>query len=185
VQKNQEIECQLLKKIIQKDEDAFRKLYQCYQPKLLQFCTVQLNGDCEQAADIVDTVMFDVWNKAANYQTKATVNTWIHTIARYKVIDFLRKRRESQTAYEAQIDELTDHQSTPTQCIEATEKQQFYHHCLAQLKPKLKEVLLFIYNQAIPLKEVARLLDCPENTVKTRAFQARKKLQQCIQEVCQ
>ena len=61
----------------------------------------------------------------------------------------------------------------------------FYHYCLAQLKPKLKEVLLFIYNQAIPLKEVAHLLDCPENTIKARAFQARKKLQQCIQEVCQ
>ena len=75
----------------QKDEEAFRQLYHYYQPKLLQFCSVQLNGDVEQAADIVDTVMFEVWNKAANYQTKASVNTWIHTIARYKVIDFLRR----------------------------------------------------------------------------------------------
>ena len=185
MQKDQETVFKLLQRIVQKDEEAFRQLYHYYQPKLLQFCSVQLNGDAEQAADIVDTVMFEVWNKAANYQTKASVNTWIHTIARYKVIDFLRKRRESQTTYEAQIDEISDHHASPAQCIEASEKEKFYHYCLAQLKPKLKEVLLFIYNQAIPLKEVAHLLDCPENTIKARAFQARKKLQQCIQEVCQ
>ncbi|MCK5917862.1 MAG: RNA polymerase sigma factor [Cocleimonas sp.] len=172
----------LLKRVMNKDEAAFKTLYQHYQPKILKFCALQLNGDLEHAADIADLVMFEVWNKAENYQPKAKVTTWIHSIARYKVIDFLRKKRESQTCYEEQIDEIVDETSELDKLKEQQEQQDFLNYCISALNASLKEVLTLIYLQGFSLKDVANILQCPENTVKTRTFRAREKLQQCIQE---
>ena len=47
---------------------------------------------------------------------------------------------------------------------------------MAQLSPDHREALWLCYYEERPLAQIAAIMECPENTVKTRLFHARKQL---------
>ena len=85
----------LLDMIANQDQQAFSVLYRRYDPLLLKFCTRMLNGDVSLAADIVDEALFEVWRVASKFAGKSKPSTWIHSIARNKLVDYLRKNSDS------------------------------------------------------------------------------------------
>jgi RNA polymerase sigma-70 factor (ECF subfamily) len=50
------------------------------------------------------------------------------------------------------------------------------HQCLTHLSPAHRAVIDLVYLQDKPIGEVARLIQVPENTVKTRIFHARRRM---------
>ena len=48
------------------------------------------------------------------------------------------------------------------------------------LSPVQRECLYLVFYEGLSLAEVAALQDCPENTVKTRLFHARRNIRQCL-----
>ncbi len=165
----------LLKAISIRDESAFSKLYVLYQPRLLKFCAGYLKGDVALAADVVDDALFDVWNKASNYKETAKVSTWIFTIARNKAIDFLRKKREITLGEDDEVT-IEDLSASPDKLVSQCDEQERVKACLAKLSDNHREMILLMYYQGLSIKEIAVITDTPENTVKTRMFHARGKM---------
>lgn len=81
----------LMELISNGDQQAFSQLYLRYQPRLVKYCARVLRDDIAQAADLVDEAMFDVWRSAENFAGRSKVSTWIYSIARNKVVSWLRK----------------------------------------------------------------------------------------------
>ena len=76
-----------------RDRDAFARLFRHFAPRIKAFLRRGGMGDA-QAEDCVQDVMATLWNKAHLYDpTRATVATWIFTIARNRRIDMLRRVR--------------------------------------------------------------------------------------------
>lgn len=165
----------LLKAISTRDESAFATLYSQYQPSLLKFCAGYLMGDVALAADVVDDALFDVWNKAANYKETAKVSTWIFTIARNKTIDFLRKKREIAFADDEELI-LEDNANSPDKLKSQSDEQERVKACLKKLSDMHREMILLMYYQGLTINEIAKITDNPPNTVKTRLFHAREKM---------
>lgn len=84
----------LLKQIAKGDRDAFSELYKIYQPRLIKFCSRMLKNDVALAADIADEAMIEVWKSAGSFSSMSQPSTWIHSIARFRMIGFLRKNKE-------------------------------------------------------------------------------------------
>jgi RNA polymerase sigma-70 factor (ECF subfamily) len=164
-----------LKAISQGDESAFELLYKRYQPMLLKFSAGLLNGDISQAADIVDDALFDVWNKSANYAEKAKVSTWIFTITRFKTIDYLRKQKNIILTDDVETI-LEDIESLPDSLSSHENEQERIKICLEKLSESHREMILLMYYQGLTIKEIAQITDTPANTVKTRMFHARDKM---------
>lgn len=51
---------------------------------------------------------------------------------------------------------------------------------LALLSPEQRAVVELTYYEGLSYPEIANLLDCPTNTVKTRMFHARKRLRETL-----
>jgi RNA polymerase sigma-70 factor (ECF subfamily) len=170
----------LLTQIAAGDQQAFSQLYLRYQSKLVRYCARVLKDDVAQAADIVDEAMFDVWRSAGNFAGRSKPSTWIYSIARNKLISWLRKTSEVTLEDESILDALIDPAATPAEELAMDDMQQQLLRLMDQLTEEHREVLKLTYFEDKSVKEVAELLGISENTVKTRMFYARKRLAQLL-----
>lgn len=170
----------LLKRISQGDQQAFKQLYLHYQPRLVKYCARVLRDDLAQAADLVDEAMFDVWRSAGSFAGKSKPSTWIHSIARNKVISWLRKTSEITLEDESLLDTLVDTAATPHEKLAMDDIKQHLLRMMDQLSDEHREILRLAYFDDLSIKEAADVLGISENTVKTRMFYARKRMAQLL-----
>lgn len=172
----------LLERVGRGDQQAFIQLYLRYQPKLVKYCGQILRDDLAQAADLVDEAMFDIWRSASGFEGKSKPSTWIYSIARNKVISWLRKTSEiSLDDDETLLESLVDPAATPHEELVMDDMQQQVLRLIDQLSDEHREVLRLTYFEDLSVKEVADLLGISENTVKTRMFYARKRMAQLLE----
>jgi RNA polymerase sigma-70 factor (ECF subfamily) len=170
----------LLERISQGDQQAFSQLYVRYQPKLVKHCARVLRDDIAQAADLVDEAMFDVWRFAGSFAGKSKPSTWIYSIARNKVISWLRKTSEVTLEDESILDTLVDSAATPHEELAMDDERQHLLRLMDQLSDEHREILRLTYFEDLSIKEAAGILGISENTVKTRMFYARKRMAQLL-----
>lgn len=172
---------QLLERVAQGDRVAFSQLYRKYQPRLVSYCARLLKDDVAQAADIVDEALFDVWRSANRFEGKSKPSTWIYSIARNKLISWLRKTSEVTLDDDAMVLAMVDPSASPEQAwIEDDMKNQLLR-MMNHLTDEHRDILKLTYFEEKSVKEVSTLLGISENTVKTRMFYARKRLGQMLE----
>ena len=166
----------LLKDIANGDQGAFKELYISYQPRLVKFCSRILKNDVALAADMADEALIAVWNSAGSFSGKSQPSTWIHSIARFRLIAYLRKSKEVLLDDDSLALNLVDESLLPEDEIDLLETNAELADGLGKLSIKHREVIELVYFKELSVKEVAKTLDISENTVKTRMFYARNKL---------
>jgi len=166
----------LLKKISKGDRQAFTELYKSYQPRLLKFCSRLLRNDVSLAADMADEALIEVWHSAGSFSGKSQPSTWIHSIARYRLIGYLRKNKEVLLDEDTEQLNFEDTSLLPDEELIISERDKKIVNDLGKLSDKHKEVLELVYFRELSIKDIASMLDISENTVKTRMFYARKHL---------
>ena len=76
-----------------RDTDAFAALFAHFAPRVKSFL-MKSGASPDLAEECVQDVMVTLWNKAHMFDpSRASVSTWIFTIARNRRIDLLRKQR--------------------------------------------------------------------------------------------
>ncbi len=170
----------LLDLIAKGNEKAFAILYKRYCPVLQRFCTRMLNGDVALAADIVDEAMFEVWKSAEKFAGHSKPSTWMHAIARNKLIDYLRKNSDSKidkNLLRASVDEYAP--SEEVLLLEEQQNSNVVRH-MDKLSVDHREALSLAYFKELSIKEMATTLNISENTVKTRLFYARQRFKKIL-----
>lgn len=101
----------LIRQIRDKDERAWEQLIERYEGRLLAFAIHKLH-DRAASEDIVQETLIGFLHSLPNYDEKRDLQTYLFTIASYKITDYLRKigRRPVQMGAvgEEQINEETD-----------------------------------------------------------------------------
>jgi len=168
----------LLEKIAAGNKDAFATLYLSYQPRLIKFCSRILKNDVALAADIVDEALIEVWKSAGSFSGRSQPSTWIHSITRYRLIAYLRKNKELLRDDNSDWDNFEDKALLPDEEMMLSERNKKIVDSLHKLSDKHREVIELVYFKELSIKEIAKMLDISENTVKTRMFYARSKLKE-------
>ena len=79
-----------------RDQSAFAELFQHFAPRIKAFL-MKSGSDATMAEECAQEVMATLWHKAHLFDpTRATVATWVFTIARNKRIDVIRKQRRPE-----------------------------------------------------------------------------------------
>jgi len=165
-----------LRRIAVGDREAFTQLFNRYKAdkRLWRYLYRLLNQDADTAEELFVEVMFEVWKNAASFAGKARPSTWIFGIAYNKAMTVLRKKPWKTISLTN-----TDYNPRGPQSLEAEEDKDRLGQCLRQaietLSPKHRAVV-HLYLQDFSLKEIAMIVGCNEETVKTRMFYARKQL---------
>ncbi len=150
-----------------RDTAAFERLYHDYRRRLGPFMYRIVN---DQAAneEAFNDVMLTVWRKASTYNGRSRVSTWIFAIAYRQCLKSLRSARRYRDE-QALPDELAAEAGNP-------ERQDLVATALEGLSAEHRLVIELSYFGGHTYQEIAEIAGCPENTVKTRVFHARRRL---------
>jgi len=180
VEERAEHDALLLKKIADGDRDAFTELYKRFQPRLIKFCSRMLKNDVALAADMADEAMIEVWKAAGSFSGLCQPSTWIHSIARFRMIGYLRKNKEVLADDNFEQLNIEDSDLLPEEEMVISERNQQLVDDIGKLSDKHKEVIELVYFRELSIRDISEMLDVSENTVKTRMFYARKHLKSIL-----
>jgi RNA polymerase sigma-70 factor, ECF subfamily len=160
--------------------DELRELYRRYSGQLFGFACNAL-GDRELAEEVVQDVFAQAWRHAGDYDPRrASVRTWLYSIARNRIVDARRRAAvrpgvaegtEPETA--AELDRTLEHAVLRWQVAAA----------LARLSPEHREVIRLAHYGGLTLREIAQRQGIPLGTVKSRTSYALRSLRLILDEM--
>ncbi len=164
-----EIELALLRRIARRDAAAMKELYLLYHRRLARFLT-RLTARYDLAEEIINDTFWIVWQRSADFRGESLVSTWILGITYRRALKTLRRLRP---AAQEEIDVADTPSEEP---CEQAEIHEWLGVALARLPLEQRMVLELAYHVGHSCEEIAAIMECPVNTVKTRMFHARRKL---------
>ncbi len=164
---------ELIKAIARGEEKALRELIRLMQGRVYAYC-YSLLGQEEDAEEITSEVFFQVWRSAKKFRGDSKATTWIFGIARNLCLNHLRKKK-LQFMELLETDAVYEPEEEPEYDPELVKK------AMEKLSPLHREVLYLAYYEELPYSKIAEILGTPENTVKTRVFNAKRKLKEIIE----
>jgi RNA polymerase sigma-70 factor (ECF subfamily) len=166
-----ERELDLLRRIVLRDRDAFRDLYLMYHRRLARFL-MRMSLTHETVEEIINDTLWTVWQKSPDFRGASRVSTWIVGIAYRRALKSLRQARAARVPL---TDEFID-MASDTDIEGGNELSQWIASAMAELPVEQRMVMEFAYLMGHSCEEIAQIMHCPVNTVKTRMFHAREKL---------
>ena len=173
-----DLEVELLRKISAGDRDAFRDLYIRYHRRLGRFLS-RLTRGREDAEEIINDTLWIVWQQAGEFRNASRVSTWIIGIAYRRALKLIRR---AATHARAMALEVSDTDAAVVDDLDASFDREMLERGLATLPIEQRLVLEFTYYLDHSCEEVAAIMECPVNTVKTRMFHARRKLRTLLKD---
>ena len=161
------------------DAGAFESLYHAFYPRLRRFIE-RLTRRPHLVDEIVNDTMLVVWRKAGTYDLSSTVSTWIFAIA-------FRKSLKALKAVDDPVESDADSHASPEgrgpySMLLKREVQTVVGEALDVLSAEQRAVVELTYYQGCGYREIAEIMNCPVDTVKTRMFHARRKLKAALAE---
>jgi RNA polymerase sigma-70 factor (ECF subfamily) len=172
----------LLREVAKQNRQAFDVLYRRYYRRIFHFVVRMVRRE-DTAEEVVDDVMFAVWRNAASFEGGSTVSTWLLGIAYRQALKALEKSRKHNVV--DSNDELieTTHDADPAADPAMVAVTENYGELVQKGIAALGEhhrVVVEMTAMGYSYGEIATVVGCPENTVKTRMFHARQQLKRFL-----
>ena len=162
-----------------RDREAFAQLFEYFAPRLKAYL-MKAGAPAGAAEDFAQDAMLTVWRKADLFDpTRASAATWIFTIARNRRLDVLR--RESRALPVPEIALAAEEPERPDDHLSNIEQAGLLREAMQHLSPDQIEVLRLAFFLDNPHSEIARQLDLPLGTVKSRIRKAMIKLRTLLE----
>ena len=158
----------LLTRIVAGDREAFGAFYDRHAPVLFGFC-VRILRDARDAEDVLQETFVQAWRDAGRFDpARASVKTWLFTIARSRALDRWRSRRSAENRFPAGGSDFLDRAAADEGGADATAMRDYVGRCLATLSEAEQAVLRLAYFDGYTQEEIAARLNEPLGTVKSR-----------------
>ena len=171
-------EGELVARVARGDLGAFESLYRTYLPRLTRFLH-QLTRRPHAIEEAINDTMLVVWRRAATYTGTSKVSTWIFAIAYRRGLKLLARFDEP---VEDTGEDLLADDDAPEGSVMRRELHEALAAAMAQVSPEQRAVLELTYYHGCAYREIAEIMECPVDTVKTRMFHARRRLRQLLSE---
>jgi RNA polymerase sigma-70 factor, ECF subfamily len=163
------------------DRAAFAALFAFYAPRI-KAVLIRSGATAEAAEDLAQETMLAVWRKAGLYDpARAGASAWIYTIARNLRIDRLRqdKRAKLVAVYETIESEAPDR---PDDLLDSSEREERVRTALRELPQEQVRVVQLSFVEGRAHGDIAKLLNLPLGTVKSRLRLAMNRLRNLLGE---
>ena len=156
-----------------RDRSAFQDVFEHFAPRVKAYL-MKSGADASLAEDCAQDAMVTLWQKAHLFDpTRASVSTWIFTIARNKRIDVLRKRNRPEPEElpwgpepETPLDDVLSLQEETVKLKQA----------LSDLPEKQREIISRAFYGDLTHQEIAEETGLPLGTIKSRIRLALERL---------
>jgi RNA polymerase sigma-70 factor (ECF subfamily) len=165
----------LLDRVVARDGAAFRELYIYYHRRLARFL-MRLTPRYELVEEVINDTLWVVWNKAGEFRGDSRVSTWIMGIAYRRALKSLQAGNIT-AADTVSVDD--QHLQAPDD-LGVAEMSEWILSGMQHLPVEQRLVMEFAYGYGHSCEEIALIMNCPINTVKTRLFHAREKMRHLL-----
>lgn len=157
---------------------AMRELYLAHADAVRRFVRSRVRDDFE-AADIVHDTMLAVWRNASGFQQRASVRTWILSIARNKTLDHIRKQSRVKLAEPDET--IPDDDPSAETVIGAAQDAARVRACVDELSEAHRAAVHLAFFEDMTCAEIAEVEQVPAGTIKTRIYHAKKLIMRCLE----
>jgi RNA polymerase sigma-70 factor (ECF subfamily) len=168
-----EEDLRLAARVCRRDLKAFEALYRSYQPRLARFL-MNITRRPQLVEEVLDDTMMVLWDRPDSFSGRSKLSTWLFTIAWRKAMKALRKQDEPIEDFLTEARVSADR--SPEQVAGDHRVHDTLIGALASLSPEQRAVVDLTYFHEIGYREIAQIMNCPVDTVKTRMFHARRYL---------
>jgi RNA polymerase sigma-70 factor (ECF subfamily) len=162
------IEKELLLRIIEGDEFAFRQFFEYYVKKVYQF-TLGYVHDSAEAQDITQIVFIKIWEKRSHIDTSRPVDGFVFTIAYRTVIDAFRQASAKfPEKNRMEISENIASSNRSDDLLHVHHLESLYERSLKNLPPKRKEIFILSRHFGLSNREIGERLGVSVKTVENQ-----------------
>lgn len=160
-------------------DKAFRVLLEAYRDKLHHLCAASMR-EPGRAQDALQESLIKIWRSLPKYDGRASLYTWIYTIARNQCRTEKRKLSKFLPVLEhceddSSVDDSVD-EIGPQAVVMKRSVIEHLRALVDRLPERSRRVLLLFYYEDRSVCEVAKMLAMPEATVRTHLHRARATL---------
>lgn len=163
------------------DSDAHRRLLSTLSGHLRAYFKARLrriNRGAVEAEDLVQEVLIAIHTRRHTYDRAQLFTPWMHAIARYKFLDYLRRTRASvkDVALDGAGD-IVGHDDR-----RAVESALDLEKLLAGLAPKMRQAIQYVKLDGLSVREAAHRSGMSESSVKVSVHRGLKRIARRIRE---
>jgi RNA polymerase sigma-70 factor (ECF subfamily) len=163
------------------DRAAFAELFKFYAPRI-KTMLMRAGAAAEVAEELAQDTLLVVWRKAAQYDpSRASAAAWIFTIARNLRTDKLRQEQRAKLFAMHETPD-TEEPERPDDVFENSEQQARVRAALCELPEEQLRVVQLSFIEGRVHGDIAKLLNLPLGTVKSRLRLAMSRLRNLLGE---
>jgi RNA polymerase sigma-70 factor (ECF subfamily) len=154
---------------------AFEALYRRYHPRLTRFLHRMLRPE-HLIEEVLNDTLHVVWNQAERFNGTSKVSTWIFAIAYRKALKAIERHDEPLPDVPDDEQAAADAGDHPETRMSRAQARAAIDSALRTLSADQRAAVELTYFHGFSYPEIAQIVDCPTDTVKTRMFHARRRL---------
>jgi RNA polymerase sigma-70 factor, ECF subfamily len=158
---------------------AFTALAGKWQSRIERFAYGYL-GDHDDAAEIAQKTMIRVYSGLGSLQETGKFSYWIYRIANNLCLDEMKRAGRRKSEPLNPILTQDNENLSPDLIAERKELGEFIHKALLTLPEEQRTVIILKEFEGLKFREIAEVLDQPENTVKSRMYYGLKALRNVL-----
>lgn len=151
------------------DRNAFCRLVEAYRSPIRRFL-FHLTGDDELSEDLAQDTFVKAWLSIGSFRAAARFSTWLYRIAYRVFYDHKRSHRPNE-----RLDVRYPAPETSSGNLDLA-------RALAVLKEEERVAMLLFYMEDRPIAKIAKIMNCPQGTVKSHLHRGKAKLAKYFKE---
>ena len=156
------------------NRDAFGKLVEAYQPRVRRFLLNLTTGDEMLTDDLAQETFIKAYVGIRSFKGMSSFGTWLYRIAYNEFYNHTRKHHEEH------VDDITRMGDVSTAANDAIDASMTVQEALTRLNNNERVAITLFYIEDQPLKQVSKIMQMPEGSVKSLIHRAKGKMKQFI-----
>lgn len=173
-----------LVKMVQKgDTGAFSLLVERWHSRIHRFA-YRFFADNDDASEITQKTFINVYQKVDHLREPANFSPWIYRVANNLCLDELKRAgRRKSSPLEAWVEQAAETTNdTPAGELEAKDLGEWIQKALLMLPDEQRTVIILKEFEGLKFREIAEILEEPENTIKSRMYYGLKALRRILKQ---
>jgi RNA polymerase sigma-70 factor (ECF subfamily) len=162
-------------------ENEFMKIYNDYGTKVYRTAFMVLRN-ANLAEEAVQEVFLTVYKKADSLRETRALEKWLYKVTVNACIDIIRKEKKVVNLAEADLNLIleTDDSLLPESAVIANETEKEIISAIYSLPEQQRIPIILYYYNNLTYQDIAGIMNCPEGTIKSRIYTAKKLLKTII-----
>lgn len=161
---------ELMRLLVKGDESAFNEIYFRYSKRILLFMYKMLRQDEARAQDFTQDVFLKIVEKAEQFDVSKNFKTWVFTLAANHCKNHFRSGAGDVRSEVHSGSTFTYNQGEKS--LDKQWKKEALLQAILELDSPYRETFVLRYQENLRIKEIAKMQNVPEGTIKSRVHKA-------------